>query len=61
MQTAAHSYSMDTSECFMFGKICAYLFVFGNIGKPNPLSIVDLIISSIGCFVLIIFVVGRIF
>ena len=43
----------------MFGKICDFPAVFGNIDKSNPLSIVDMIICTLGNFVLIIFVVGS--
>ena len=52
---------MKTSEFFMFGKICACLDIFGNIGKSNSPSIVDLIIFPLGNVSMIIFVVGRTF
>ena len=50
---------METSECFIFGKICACLDVIGNIVKYNSPYIVDLIICPLGHFSLIIFAVGR--
>ena len=59
MQPESHSDPMETSECFMFGKICESIAVFGNIGKYNPPSIVDLIICPLGHFALIIFVFGH--
>ena len=49
---------METSEYFIFGNIYACIYVLGNRGKYNPPSIIDLIICSLGNFVLIIFVVG---
>ena len=50
---------METSECFIFEKICACLAVLGNIGKSNPPYIVDLIICPLGNDLLILYVVGR--
>ena len=50
---------MDTSKCFMLVKICSCLYISGNIGKSNLPSIVDLIISPLVHFALMIFVVGR--
>ena len=52
---------METSKCFMFRKLCACLYAFRNIGKSNPISIVDQIICPLGHFTLMIFVVGRTF
>ena len=52
---------METSECFIFGKMCACLAVLGNIGKSNSPSILDLIICPLGYFALIIFIVGCTF
>ena len=49
---------METSECFMLGKICAPIAIFGNIVKSNRPSILDLIICPLGYFASIIFVVG---
>ena len=43
----------------MFRKLCACLYAFRNIGKSNPISIVDQIICPLGHFTLMIFVVGR--
>ena len=54
----SHSATMETSECFIFGRICAYIAVLGNIGKYNSPSIVNMIICPLGNFVLVIFVVG---
>ena len=45
----------------MFGHICACLDVLGNIGKSNSLSVLDLIICTLGNSLLIIFVGGCIF
>ena len=56
---APHSAPMETSECFIFGKICACLDVRGNIGKYNSPSIVDIVICPLGHFLLTIFVVGH--
>ena len=56
---ASHSSPMETSECLIFDKICAYPAVLGSIGKSNSPSIVDIIICLLGNFALIIFVVGR--
>ena len=53
-QPVPHSSTMETSECFMFVKLCTFIYVFGNIGKYNPPSIVDLVISSLGNFALIL-------
>ena len=50
---------METSECFMFGNLCACIAVLGNIGKYNHPSIVDLIIRPLVSFTFIIFVVSR--
>ena len=47
---ASHNASMDTSEFFMLGKICACLARSGSIGKFNSPSIVDLIICPLGKF-----------
>ena len=58
VQMASHNAPMKTSDCFMFGKICSCLAIFGNTGKSNPPSIVDLIIYPLGNFALIIFVAG---
>ena len=55
---ASHSAPMETSECLIFGKICACIAVLGSMGKYNSPSIVDLIICPLGNFALIIFVVG---
>ena len=55
---ASHSAPMETSECFIFGQICACLDVLFNIGKYNPDSIDDMMIFPLGIFLLIIFVVG---
>ena len=46
----AHSATMEISKFFIFGKMCACLSVLGNIGKYNPLSIVDMIICPLGYF-----------
>ena len=54
----SHNSSMETSECFVFGKIYACIAIFGNIGKSNSNSIVDIVIHSLGNFALIIFFVG---
>ena len=58
VQPAPHSAIMETSECFMFGNICAFIVVLCNIGKYNPPYIVDLIIRPLGHFILIIFIVS---
>ena len=58
VQPASHSDIMETSECFMFGNICACITVIGNIGKYNHPSILDLIVRPLGNFTLIIFVVS---
>ena len=50
---------METSECFIFGKIRECISVLGNIGKYNSTYIVDLIICPLGKFILIMFLVGR--
>ena len=42
----------------MFSKIWACLYLFVNVDKYNPPSIVDLIIYPLGHFALMIFVVG---
>ena len=47
---APHSAQMETSEYFMFGKICYCIAVFGNIGESNLLYMVDLIIFLFGHF-----------
>ena len=36
-QPASYNYPVETSECFMFGKMCVCLSVSGNIGKSNSL------------------------
>ena len=54
----SHSDTMDTSECFIFGKICYCRLVLGNMGKYNPPSIMNMIICPLGIFTLIIFIVG---
>ena len=51
---------MDTSECYIFDKICACLALFGNIVKSIYPSVVDLIIYQLGSFELMIFVVDII-
>ena len=43
---------------FMFEIICTCPAIFGNIGKSNSPSFVDLIICPLGNFALIFFVVG---
>ena len=59
VQLALYSALIETSECFMFGNICACITVIGNIGKYNHPYILDLIIRPLGNFTLIIFVVSR--
>ena len=49
---------MDTSECFIFGKICAYLAVFGYTGKYNPPLIAEMIICPLGHSALIFCFLG---
>ena len=58
VQMTQHSAPLETSECFMIGKIWARIYVFGNIGKSNIPYIVDLILYPLGHFSFIIFVVG---
>ena len=55
---ASHSHPMETSECLVFGKICACLAVFGSIVKYNSPSIVDLVIYLLGHIASIISVIG---
>ena len=54
-----HNDPIETSGCFMLGKICSYLAIYSSIGKSDSPSIVDLMICPLGKFSLIIFVVGR--
>ena len=54
---ASRNDPMETIKYYMFGKICACIAIFANIGKYNSPSIVDLIICPLGQFELIIFVV----
>ena len=55
----SHSVPIEISYCFIFGKICACLYVLGNISKSNSHSILGLIICPLVNFALMIFVVGR--
>ena len=52
---------METSECFMFGRICARLAVFGNMSESNSPSVLNFIICPFVNFVLIFFVSVRTF
>ena len=61
IQPSSNSALMETSECFIFEKMCACLAVLGNIGEYNSPSIVDMIICPLGYFALIIFIKGHTF
>ena len=51
VQPASCSDPMETSECFMFGNICAFIAVLGKIGKSNSASIMDFIIYPLGLWI----------
>ena len=58
VQPVSHNDPIETSQCFMFGKIFVYLGIFGNIGTSNYPFIVNLIICPLVHFSLIISNVG---